>query len=146
MGSCILDPLFVYLYPCTTLYFHNENDTFSWYQSSKKIYDITNINTYIFLVLDLELFNYDARRALLNTHYKAFDHIDDSTPKNLNGKRLTPWFNYGSMVACLRMFSIWCWRMDSQQGRSGCDLRSFSIPKKNLRQWDWMLNYIPSPW
>ncbi|KAI3768082.1 hypothetical protein L2E82_18514 [Cichorium intybus] len=62
-----------------------------------KIFGITNIKTYIPIVLDLERFNYDAWRALFNTHCKAFDvidHIDDSRPKSTDPE----WEKIDSMI------------------------------------------------
>ncbi|XP_024966046.1 uncharacterized protein LOC112506265 [Cynara cardunculus var. scolymus] len=49
-----------------------------------KVFSITNIKTYIPLILELKRLNYDAWRELFSTHCIAFDvinHIYDSTPK-----------------------------------------------------------------
>ncbi|KAJ9542450.1 hypothetical protein OSB04_028956 [Centaurea solstitialis] len=50
-----------------------------------KEFGITNIKTYVPLVLDLDRLNYDAWRELFTTHCVGFDvidHIDDSIPKS----------------------------------------------------------------
>lgn len=52
-----------------------------------KVFGITNIKTYIPLVIDIERFKYDSWRALFYMHCKAFDvidYIDDSTPKSMD--------------------------------------------------------------
>ena len=49
-----------------------------------KAFGITNIKTYVPLILDLEQLNYDQWRELFSTHCVGFDvvdHIDDSGPK-----------------------------------------------------------------
>ncbi|KAJ9566959.1 hypothetical protein OSB04_002925 [Centaurea solstitialis] len=52
--------------------------------SPHKAFGITNIKTYVPLLLDLEQLNYDQWRELFSTHCVGFDvidHIDDSNPK-----------------------------------------------------------------
>ncbi|KAL4557518.1 hypothetical protein LXL04_035699 [Taraxacum kok-saghyz] len=49
-----------------------------------KIYGITNIKSYVPLVLDLDRLNYDAWRELFKTHciaYKVYDHLDGTSSK-----------------------------------------------------------------
>ncbi|XP_024989294.1 uncharacterized protein LOC112523854 [Cynara cardunculus var. scolymus] len=49
-----------------------------------KVFAITNIKTYVPLILELKRLNYDVWRKLFSTYCIAFDvidHIDNSTPK-----------------------------------------------------------------
>ena len=47
--------------------------------ANDKIYGITNIKSYVPLILDLDRLNYDPWRELFKTHcigYSVFDHLD----------------------------------------------------------------------
>lgn len=47
---------------------------------NNKIYGITNIKSYVPLILDLDRLNYDAWKELFKTHcigYKVFNHLED---------------------------------------------------------------------
>ena len=47
-----------------------------------KIYGITNIKSYVPLLLDLDRLNYDSWKELFKTHcigYKVYGHLDGST-------------------------------------------------------------------
>lgn len=59
-----------------------------------KVYDITNIENYVPLILDLERLNYDTWRELLSIHCTEFDVIDqiyDFEPKPTNAEWTKYW-------------------------------------------------------
>lgn len=80
-------PTDVVLFPCINsslaIFMYGTNNIIP--PPPNKVFGVTNIKTYIPLIIDLDRFNYDAWRDLFNTHCKAFkviDHIDESTPKS----------------------------------------------------------------
>ncbi|KAI3504296.1 hypothetical protein L1887_32863 [Cichorium endivia] len=82
--------------------------------NSHKAFGVTNIKSYVPLVLDLERLNYDAWKELFTTHCVGFDvidHIDDTHPKPTDSKwkkidSIVKLWIYGSISSSLLLMVL----------------------------------------
>lgn len=101
-----------------------------------KLYDITNIKSYVPLILDLNKLNYDACREFFKNHcvaYKVFDHLDGTDPLIKIGVLLIPLSNNGFTVLSHNLlFNLFYYPMQRQLNYGRLLKISFVTTRKQM--------------